>query len=64
MIKYYNKRIDELNKKAQELDLEAEREMREGSGARAMEYCKQADEAKAEAKKWRDALEDIETKAI
>lgn len=60
MIEYYNKRINELNKKAQELDLLAESEMREGSGARAMEYCKQADAAKAEAKKWRDALEGLE----
>lgn len=59
MKEYYNKRIDELNKKAQSLELEAEREMREGSGARAMEYCRQADVAKADAKKWRDALEGL-----
>lgn len=59
MIEYYKKRINELNKKAQSLELEAEREMREGSGARAMEYCRQADAAKAEAKKWRDALEGL-----
>lgn len=57
---YYTKRFNELNKKAQSLELKAEREMRDGSGARAMEYFRQADAAKSEAKKWRDALDMLE----
>lgn len=53
---YYEKRISEFNAIAQELELKAEKEMRNGSGAQAMEYCKQADMAKEEAAKWREAL--------
>lgn len=54
---YYEKRISEFNTIAQELELKAEKEMRNGSGTQAMEYCKQADIAKAEATKWREALD-------
>ena len=57
MKNYYKKRISEFNAIAQELELKAEKEMRSGSGAQAMEYCKQADIAKSEATKWREALE-------
>ena len=59
MKKYYKKRISEFNAIAQELELKAEKEMRNGSGAQAMEYCKQADIAKAEATKWREALKGV-----
>ena len=57
---YYEKRIAEYTKAAQELELKAEKEMREGSGAQAMEYCKQADMNKAEATKYREALDMLE----
>mgnify|MGYP001030672494 CR=1 FL=1 len=56
MKNYYEKRINEFSAIAQELELKAEKEMRSGSGAQAMEYCKQADMAKEEANKWREAL--------
>ena len=58
---YYEKRISGLSAIAQELELKAEKEMREGTGAQAMEYCKQADAAKEEATKWREALGRMET---
>ena len=54
---YYEKRIGEFNAIAQELELKAEKETRSGSDTQAEEYCKQADIAKAEATKWREALE-------
>lgn len=57
---YYEKRIAEYTKAAQDLELKAEREMREGSGAQAMEYRKQDDINKAEATKYREALEMLE----
>lgn len=57
---YYEKRIAEYTKAAQDLELKAEKEMREGSGAQAMEYCKQADMSKIEATKYREALDMLE----
>ena len=60
MKNYYEKRISEFNAIAQELELKAEKEMRNGSGAQAMEYCKQADMNKAEATKYREALDMLE----
>ena len=55
----YQKRISEYTKKAQTLELQAEQEMRTGSGARAMELCRMADMEKINAKNYRIQLESL-----
>ena len=53
----YQKRISEYTKKAQALELQAEQEMRTGSGARAMELCKMADMEKINATNFKIKIE-------
>jgi len=48
-IEYYIKRMKEHQKSAQDYELKAEQEMKTGSGAQAMEYCKMADMEKINA---------------
>jgi len=55
----YQKRISEYTKKAQALELQAEQEMRTGSGARAMELCRMADMEKINANNYRIQLESL-----
>jgi hypothetical protein len=57
MKEYYEKRIAECNKSAQDYELKAEKEIKSGSGAQAMEYCKLADMQKINARNYRTALE-------
>lgn len=59
MKEYYLKRIEDYQKSAQDLELKAEKEKREGSGAQAMSYLKLADYQKEEAKKYREALDKL-----
>lgn len=54
---YYKKRIKEHQKNAQEYELKAEKEMREGSGAQAIEYCRLADMEKINARNFQQAME-------
>ena len=55
----YQKRINEYTKKAQALELEAEQEMKTGSGARAMELCRMADMEKINAKNYQIQMESL-----
>lgn len=55
----YQKRISEYTKKAQTLELQAEQEMRTGSGARALELCRMADMEKINANNYRIKLESL-----
>lgn len=57
MNEYYLKRIKECFASAQELELKAEKEMRDGSGAQAIEYCRLADMEKINARNYQEALE-------
>lgn len=55
----YQKRISEYTKKAQTLELQAEQEMRTGSGARALELCRMADMEKINAKNYKIRMESL-----
>jgi len=55
----YQKRINEYTKKAQTLELQAEQEMRSGSGARALELCRMADMEKINAKNYKIRMESL-----
>ena len=55
----YQKRINEFTKKAQALELQAEQEMRTGSGARAMELCRMADMEHINARNYRTQMESL-----
>lgn len=57
MNEYYLKRIKECFANAQELELKAEQEMKDGSGAQAIEYCRLADMEKINARNYQEAIE-------
>jgi hypothetical protein len=57
MNEYYLKRIKECFASAKDYELKAEKEMREGSGAQAMEYCRLADMEKINARNYQEAIE-------
>jgi outer membrane lipoprotein-sorting protein len=56
-IEYYIKRMKEHQKNAQEYELKAEQEMKDGSGAQAIEYCRLADMEKINARNFQQAME-------
>ena len=56
-IEYYIKRMKEHQKSAQDYELKAEQEMKTGSGAQAMEYCKMADMEKINATNFKIKIE-------
>lgn len=57
MNEYYLKRIKECFASAQDYELKAEQEMKDGSCAQAMEYCRMADMEKINARNYQTALE-------
>jgi hypothetical protein len=54
---YYLKRIKECLASAQDYELKAEKEMKDGSGAQATEYCRLADMKKINARNYQEAIE-------
>ena len=56
-IEYYIKRMKEHQKSAQDYELKAEQEMKTGSGAQAMGYCKMADMEKINATNFKIKIE-------
>jgi len=56
-IEYYIKRMKEHQKSAQDYELKAEQEMKTGSGAQAVEYCKMADMEKINATNFKIKIE-------
>lgn len=57
MKEQYEVRIKAFQASAQEYELKAEQEMKTGSGALAMEYCRLADMDKINAKNWQIRLD-------
>jgi hypothetical protein len=57
MNEYYLKRIKECLASAQDYELKAEKEMKDGSGAQAMEYCRLSDMEKINARNYQEAME-------
>lgn len=62
-IEYYVKRMKEHQESAQDYELKAEKEMKTGSGAQAMEYCRLADMEKINATNFKIQLESM-TEAV
>jgi len=56
-IEYYIKRMKEHQKSAQDYELKAEQEMKDGSGAQAIEYCRMADMEKINATNFKVKIE-------
>ena len=56
-IEYYIKRMKEHQKSAQDYELKAEQEMKDGSGAQAIEHCRMADMEKINATNFKVKIE-------